>query len=198
METIFTFILRPKNVKGKRKKRGLEGLRPLRHGRPIFFWQRTKTVIAGWLAGRTCTDHNARYTPPPELVSNIHGLYKIYKNVAMGQIKQPCGSQFGHPYFVDWGRSGRRTSNCAGALVWGWESTGSRETPVSGFCVHCNESSQLIDWDERQPTSHGDRMLLSERRHLAAACMLTCAYAHVSICALCSWNHQNLPFLLTV
>ena len=179
METIFNFILWPENVNGKRKKRGLEGLRSLRHGRPIFFWQRTRTVIAGWLDSRTCTDHKVRYTSRPELLCNIHGLYKIYTNVAMGQVKQPRGLQFGHPYFVDWGRSGRRTSNCTGALVWGVEITGSGETPVTGFCAHCNESSQLIYWAERRPTSHEERLLLSERRHCAAACMLTCAHAHM-------------------
>ena len=161
METIVTFIVCLENVNGKRKKRGLECLRPLRHRRPIFFWQKTRTVIAGWLVSRTCTDHNARYryryryrytyTPRPELPCNIYGLYKIYKNVAMGQVKQPRGPQFGHPYFVDWDRSGR-TSNCAGALVWGWISTGSGEIPISGFCAHCNESSQLIDWAERRLT----------------------------------------------
>ena len=140
VETIFTLILCPENFNGKRKKRGLEGLRPLRHGCPMFSWQKTKTVIADWSASRTCTDRNARYTPRPELLcSSIRGLYEIYKNVAMGQVKHPRGSQFGHPYFVDWDRSGRKTSNCSGALVWGWKSSGSGETPVSGFCAHCNE-----------------------------------------------------------
>ena len=53
VETIFTFIVYPENFIRKRKKRGLEGLSPLEHGRPIFFWQRTKTVIAAdWLAAR--------------------------------------------------------------------------------------------------------------------------------------------------
>lgn len=140
------------------------------------FWQRTKTVIAGWLASRTCTDYNARYTPRPVLLCNIHGLYKIYKNVAMDQGKQPRRSQFEHPYFVDWRRSGRKTSICAGTLVWGWKSTGSGETPVSGFCAYCNESSQFTDWAKRQPTSHEERILLSEIRHRAAAYMLTCAH----------------------
>jgi hypothetical protein len=178
-ETIFTFILCPENFNGKRKKRGLDCLRPLRHGRSIFFLAKDQTRYCSWRAGRTCMEHNARYTPRHEVLCGIHGLHKTYKNVAMGQVKQPRGSQFGHPYFADWGRSGRRTSNCAGALVWGWKSTGSEETPVSGFCAHCNESSQLIDWAERQPTAHEGRLLLSERPYHEAACMLTCSHEHM-------------------
>jgi hypothetical protein len=53
VETIFTFILCSGDVNRKRKKRGLEGLRPLRHGRPIFFGKGPKPLLpADWLAAR--------------------------------------------------------------------------------------------------------------------------------------------------
>ena len=65
VETIFTFFLRPKNFKGKRKKGGFEGLRPLRHGRPIYFGKRPNPLLrAGWLAARVRITMRGTYHRP--------------------------------------------------------------------------------------------------------------------------------------